>query len=161
MPPLTGAVQNWGTNSNLPASNGAIAAHAKDGRGRPCACPVPPPKLANNISHRWHGFPFILFPPQMWTAPPPDSSVPGISFTPLYFLFVYGRSGLRPSLVQGLRPRNAPLQNHPSSTVRRHSSCAARPKWRLPAYTRCESLNRGGDQGLIKTGWSKQTLHSA
>ena len=26
----------------------------------------------------------------------------------------YGRSGLRPSLVQGLRPRNAPLQNHPS-----------------------------------------------
>ena len=31
--------------------------------------------------------------------------------TPLYFLFVYGRSGLRPSLVQGLRPRNAPVQN--------------------------------------------------
>ena len=30
---------------------------------------------------------------------------------------VYGRSGLRPSLVQGLRPRNAPLQNHPSPTV--------------------------------------------
>ena len=29
--------------------------------------------------------------------------------TPLYF--VYGRSGLRPSLVQGLRPRNAPVQN--------------------------------------------------
>ena len=31
--------------------------------------------------------------------------------TPLYFLFAYGRSGLRPSLVQGLRPRNAPVQN--------------------------------------------------
>ncbi len=26
-------------------------------------------------------------------------------------LLYYGRSGLRPSLVQGLRPRNAPLQN--------------------------------------------------
>ncbi len=26
----------------------------------------------------------------------------------------FWRSGLRPSLVQGLRPRNAPLQNHPS-----------------------------------------------
>ncbi len=33
--------------------------------------------------------------------------------TSLYF----GRSGLRPSLVQGLRPRNAPLQNHLSPTV--------------------------------------------
>ncbi len=31
-------------------------------------------------------------------------------------LFYYGRSGLRPSLVQGLRPRNAPLQNHVSAT---------------------------------------------
>ncbi len=32
-------------------------------------------------------------------------------------LVYFGRSGLRPSLVQGLRPRNAPLQNHPSPTV--------------------------------------------
>ena len=37
--------------------------------------------------------------------------------TPLYSLFAYGRSGLRPSLVQGLRPRNAPLQKHASPTV--------------------------------------------
>jgi len=29
----------------------------------------------------------------------------------------FGRSGLRPSLVQGLRPRNAPLQKHASPTV--------------------------------------------
>ncbi len=33
-----------------------------------------------------------------------------------------GRSGLRPSLVQGLRPRNAPLQNHASPAVRLHFS---------------------------------------
>ena len=32
-------------------------------------------------------------------------------------LLYFWRSGLRPSLVQGLRPRNAPLQNHPSPTV--------------------------------------------
>ncbi len=32
-------------------------------------------------------------------------------------LLYFGRSGLRPSLVQGLRPRNAPLQNHLSPTV--------------------------------------------
>ena len=56
--------------------------------------------------------------------------------TPLYFLFAYGRSGLRPSLVQGLRPRNAPVQNHPSPTVRRNSSSAAHPKWRLPTNSR-------------------------
>ena len=36
-----GAVQNWGTDSYPSASNGAIAAHKKDGRGRPCACPLP------------------------------------------------------------------------------------------------------------------------
>ncbi len=40
-------------------------------------------------------------------------------------LFYYGRSGLRPSLVQGLRPRNAPLQNHPSPTLCAPSSRAA------------------------------------
>jgi len=37
-----------------------------------------------------------------------------------------------PSLVQGLRPRNAPLQNHRSPTVSAHSSSAAPPTW-LPA----------------------------
>ncbi len=36
-------------------------------------------------------------------------------------LFSYGRSGLRPSLVQGLRPRNAPPQK-PSLTDDTHSS---------------------------------------
>ncbi len=46
-------------------------------------------------------------------------------------LFYYGRSGLRPSLVQGLRPRNAPLQNHRSPTLCAHSSRAA-PATRLP-----------------------------
>ena len=45
---------------------------------------------------------------------------------------LYGRSGLRPSLVQGLRPRNAPLQNHRSPTVRRNSSGASYPRWRQP-----------------------------
>ena len=45
--------------------------------------------------------------------------------TPLYHLFAYGRSGLRPSLVQGLRPRNAPLQNHPSPTVCLHHNVSA------------------------------------
>ncbi len=64
-----------------------------------------------------------------------------------------GRSGLRPSLVQGLRPRNAPLQNHPSPTshsfptevpdpaapfkaraaAKRHQSLA-RPPANLPAH---------------------------
>ena len=45
---------------------------------------------------------------------------------------LFWRSGLRPSLVQGLRPRNAPLQNHRSPTVRLHPSNAAPPKWRPP-----------------------------
>ncbi len=62
-----------------------------------------------------------------------------------------GRSGLRPSLVQGLRPRNAPAQNHASPTVRRHSSCAPHPKWRPPANTRWDSLNGGADKRLLKT----------
>ena len=47
-------------------------------------------------------------------------------------LFYFGRSGLRPSLVQGLRPRNAPLQNHRSPTVCAHSSSAAPPTWLPP-----------------------------
>ena len=36
-----GAVQNWGTDSYPSASNEAIAAHSMEGRGRPCACPLP------------------------------------------------------------------------------------------------------------------------
>jgi len=36
------------------------------------------------------------------------------------------------SLVQGLRPRNAPLQNHRSPTVRLHTSGAAQLTWRRP-----------------------------
>jgi len=35
----------------------------------------------------------------------------------LLTLLYFGRSGLRPSLVQGLRPRNAPLQKQASPTV--------------------------------------------
>jgi len=35
------------------------------------------------------------------------------------------RSGLRPSLVQGLRPRNAPLQKHASPTVCLHRNVSA------------------------------------
>ena len=41
---------------------------------------------------------------------------------------LYSFMGGRPqaaSLVQGLRPRNAPLQNHPSPTLCAHSSRAA------------------------------------
>ncbi len=38
---------------------------------------------------------------------------------------LFWRSGLRPSLVRGDTPRNAPLQNHASSTVRHHTSRAA------------------------------------
>ena len=49
-------------------------------------------------------------------------------FFPPTLLF-YGRSGLRPSLVQGLRPRNAPLQNHRSPTLCAHSSRAAPAAW--------------------------------
>jgi len=41
------------------------------------------------------------------------------------FPYSFGRSGLRPSLVRGDSPRNAPLQNHRSLTVRRHSCSAA------------------------------------
>jgi len=44
----------------------------------------------------------------------------------------YGRSGLRPSLVQGLRPRNAPLQNHRAPTLSAQSSSAAPPTWPPP-----------------------------
>ncbi|GEM_PF-1067129 len=44
-----------------------------------------------------------------------------------------GRSGLRPSLVQGLRPRNAPLQNHRSPTVCAHSNGAAPATWPPPS----------------------------
>ncbi len=36
------------------------------------------------------------------------------------------------SLVQGLRPRNAPLQNHRSPTLRPDASRAAQLTWRLP-----------------------------
>ena len=36
------------------------------------------------------------------------------------------------SLVQGLRPRNAPLQNHPSPTVSAYSSSAAPLTWLPP-----------------------------
>ncbi len=61
--------QNWLTNSYTSASNGAIAAHAKQGTCRPCACPLPLPKPATNFSHRRHEFPSLLFQPQMWTAP--------------------------------------------------------------------------------------------
>ena len=60
------------------------------------------------------------------------ATLPGASEGISHSLFlVYGRSGLRPSLVQGLRPRNAPLQNHASATLRRHTSSAALPTWRL------------------------------
>ena len=52
--------------------------------------------------------------------------------SPLSSFVSCGRSGLRPSLVQGLRPRNAPLQNHASATLRRHTCSAALPTWRLP-----------------------------
>ena len=46
---------------------------------------------------------------------------------------LFGRSGfLRPSLVRGDTPRNAPLQNHRSPTVRLHPSSAAQPRWRQP-----------------------------
>jgi len=47
-------------------------------------------------------------------------------------LLVFGRSGLRPSLVQGLRPRNAPVQNHRSPTLRLLPTSAAPATWRLP-----------------------------
>jgi len=40
------------------------------------------------------------------------------------------------SLVQGLRPRNAPLQNHRSPTVSAHSSSTAPATWPPPTeYT--------------------------
>ena len=45
---------------------------------------------------------------------------------------LFWRSGLRPSLVRGDTPRNAPLQNHRSPTVRLHPSKAAPPKCRPP-----------------------------
>ncbi len=40
------------------------------------------------------------------------------------YSFMGGRAQA-PSLVQGLRPRNAPLQNHRSPTLCAHSSSAA------------------------------------
>jgi len=52
---------------------------------------------------------------------PPRAITPRVAI----YLLVYGRSGLRPSLVQGLRPRNAPLQKHASPTVRLHRSVPA------------------------------------
>jgi len=51
-------------------------------------------------------------------------------------LAFFGRSGLRPSLVRGDSPRNAPLQNQRSPKLRRNPSSAARPTRRRPAkYT--------------------------
>ncbi len=38
---------------------------------------------------------------------------------------LFGRSGLRPSLVRGDTPRNAPLQKHASPTIRLHRSSEA------------------------------------
>ena len=87
---------------------------------RGCAPATPPYKT---IAHR----PCLLFPsivsgercllphlpPQPTDHRPPTAEV--TDHRPLTTAVV--RSGLRPSLVQGLRPRNAPLQNHPSPTV--------------------------------------------
>jgi len=56
------------------------------------------------------------------------------------------------SLVQGLRPRNAPLQKHASSTVRLISSGLSRPRWRRPTSTRWDSPKVGGTEGLVRTG---------
>ncbi len=62
----------------------------------------------------------------------------------------YGRSGLRPSLVQGLRPRNAPLQNHRSPTSRAHFSVSAggHGGGRTPDASPCASMVPR------MTGWS-------
>jgi len=61
------------------------------------------------------------YPLRQWEQTPPKAITPSVAI----YLLVYGRSGLRPSLVQGLRPRNAPLQNHASPTVRLHRSVSA------------------------------------
>jgi len=53
--------------------------------------------------------------------------------------------------VQGLRPRNAPLQKHASSTVRRNSSGASSPRRRRPTSTPWDSPNGGVTEGLVHT----------
>jgi len=55
------------------------------------------------------------------------------------------------SLVQGLRPRNAPLQKDAPSTVRRNSSGASHPRWRRPTSTRWDCPIGGGTEGLVHT----------
>ena len=61
--------------------------------------------------------------------------------SPLFF----GRSGLRPSLVRGDTPRNAPLQNPP----RRQSAVAVAMRLRQP-HTQRISLNRCSREGQTK-----------
>ena len=70
-------------------------------------------------------------------------------FLPSFLYF--GRSGLRPSLVQGLRPRNAPLQKHASPTECLLRNVSAGEHGRR-LYTSCvtKSLNGSKDDWLVK-----------
>ncbi len=64
---------------------------------------------------------------------------------------IFGRSGLRPSLVQGLRPRNAPLQKHASPTVCLLRNVSA-GEHGGGLYTSCvtKNLNGSKDDWLVK-----------
>ena len=65
------------------------------------------------------------------------------------------------SLVQGLRPRNAPLQNHRSPTPRRDASSAAQLTWRLPTEydIRLPESRRGLRAGLDRfRNWQGQCI---
>jgi len=72
----------------------------------------------------------------------------------LLSLLYFGRSGLRPSLVQGLRPRNAPLCLPTVLVLPHHRGMpTARPN--LPggcqSNTPLHSPNGGEDQESVKT----------
>ena len=60
----------------------------------------------------------------------PEQEEQRCSFSP--HCCILGGRPLAASLVQGLRPRNAPLQNHPSPTLCAHSSRAAPATWLPP-----------------------------
>ena len=66
------------------------------------------------------------------------------------------RSGLRPSLVRGESPRNAPLKIRAAAI--RHHRCqmaAANQSYQLQTYRK--SVNDGMDEGLVNhgKGWPK------
>ncbi len=83
---------------------------------------------------------------------PPQTQAWQVFHSRLYILFLYmGGRAQAPSLVQGLRPRNAPLQNHLSPTVCILRNVSAGEHGLYTSYV-TKSLNGSRDDWLVKSG---------